>query len=122
MTRSWEKNMNKQGTDIWCEICDSIVEDTDDAIVNKKKSVKVEHEDGSWGWKLDMLKPYKKIDRNGLHHFAGEVVSLAAKADRNENTEDGITVTCGPVYHFFKEETVKRFMDRVHDIIEAAQI
>lgn len=114
--------MNKQGTDIWCEICDSIVADTDGAIVDKKKSVRIVNEDGSGGWKLEMLKPYKKIDRKSLNHFAGEVVSLAAKADRNENTEDGITVTCGPVYHFFKEETVKRFMDRVHDIIEAAKI
>ncbi len=114
--------MNKHGTDIWCQIIDSIVPDTDGSIVDKKKSTKVEREDGSWGWKFETLKPYKKIDRKGLHHFAGEVVSLAAKADRNENSEDGITVTCGPVYHFFKEETINRFMDRVHDIIEAAKL
>lgn len=114
--------MNKHGTDIWCEIIDSTVPDTDCSIVDKKRSVQYKNEDGSWGWKIETLKPYKKIDKKALSHFAGEVASLAAKVDRKENTEDGITVTFGTVYHFFKEETVKRFMDRVHDIIEAAQL
>jgi len=114
--------MNKHGTDIWCQICDSIVEDTDGAIVDKKNSVQYQNEDGTWGWKIETLKPYKKIDRKGLHHFAGEVVSLAAMSERKDGHEECISVTFGPVYHFFGEETIKRFMDRVHDIIEAAKI
>lgn len=114
--------MNKRGTDIWCKICDSTVLDADDAIVDKKRSKKFEEEDGSWGWKFKMLKPYKRIDASGLNHFASEVVSLAAMSERKDGFEDYITVTFGPVYHFFNEDTLNRFMDRVHDIIEAAQI
>ena len=114
--------MNKRGSDVWCEICDSTVPDADDGIIDMKRYKKVVEEDGSWGMKFDMLKPYKKIDPKGMSHFAKEVVSLAAMSERKDGHEECISVTFGPVYHFFNEDVIKRFMDRVHDIIEAAKI
>lgn len=104
------------------EIKDAIADDTDTGIVDKKMSKQFKEEDGSWGWKLEHLEPYKKINRNSLNHFAGEVVSLAAMVDREEGCPDKIHVTCGPVYHFFKQETLDAFLQRATNIIIAAEI
>ena len=114
-----EETMNREGTDIWCEICDAIVDDDDKSIVDKKNSKRIEKDDG-WGWEMAFLTPYKKIHKKALKHFAAEVVSLASKADREDGMPGKITVSFGPVYHFTDHEVLDRFQERVNDIIEAA--
>lgn len=111
--------MNREGTDIWCEICDAIVDDDCKGIVDRKNSKEIKKENG-FGWDLAFLTPYKRINRDSLKHFAGEVVSLAAKADRKDGIPGKITVLFGPTYHFNDKLVVDRFLDRVHDILEAA--
>lgn len=111
--------MNREGTDIWCEICDAIVDDDDKSIVDKKNSKQIKRADG-WGWEIAFLTPYKKIDKKSLNHFAAEVVSLAARADRKDGIPGKITVSFGPVYHFNGKEVLDRFQDRALEIIEAA--
>lgn len=68
------------------------------------------------------LKPYKKIRRDHLPHFAGEIAYIAALADREDGLEDKISVTFGPVYHFYNQDTLDRFLARAEKILEAAEI
>ena len=114
--------MSDLGTELWMEICDSLVEDRDrcmaDAENTERKSTDVDV-----GARVDskLMEPYRMIDGAGLSHYAREITSLAALKEKGNGKSD-IRVTCGPVYRFFEQKTVDRFKDRVYAIIEAAQL
>ncbi len=113
--------MDAKGSELWMEICDSIVDDKDHCMVDTEKTKKTPSKNGGFTVDLAFMDPYKCIDSKSRSHFAKEIISLAVMADRG-NGHDQIRVTYGPVYHFFNEDTVNRFKDRVLDIIEAAKI
>lgn len=104
--------MEHYGKNIMKQIRDNIIDDHDTIMLDKKRS----------SLEDKYLKPYKKIRRDHLMHFASEVVSLAAWADREDGVVDKISVTSGPVYHFFDQATLDAFLARAEAIIEAARL
>lgn len=61
--------MNKYGTDIWCNINDSITDDDDHNIVDLSKSKSYITESGGWEQQFAFMTPYKKLNIAGLDYL-----------------------------------------------------
>ena len=112
--------MSDLGTELWTEICDSLVEDRDHCMVDTENTERKSTDNGTQV-DLKFMEPYLMINGTSLSHYAREIVSLAARKEKGNGKSD-IRVTYGPVYHFFEQKTVDRFKDRVYAIIEASQL
>ena len=116
--------MIPSGNELWNNIRDAIVDDTDTNMVDATKSITYSEGTGTTT-KVAFMTPWKKLMICGRSFTEQHLIALAALADmNNENViryvpADDIFGTL-PAYHFFTQEALDGFLSRLRNIIEAA--